>query len=1514
MEAESHLLNDIREETVPSSGAVSRQPSDPTLNNFSTTQPESHHQHHSSPHPPQSHPHGRTRRLSTASHVSMDFFDPEGVNELKRTLTRDRKSMKGELDTEKSKDLEQGSMHSDSTLPVPSEGAFDLEKMIRTIIRRRDQAEIKPRELGVAFRDLNVTGIGSSASYQPTLGSVLNPFSIIEEIKTARHPPLKNILVDFEGVVKPGEMLLVLGSPGAGCSTLLKTMANHTSEYHSVTGSRHYDSITPADLAKHFRGDVQYCPEDDVHFPTLTVEQTIQFAARTRTPRTRAEYSREQFQETLTTILTTVFGLRHAKKTPVGDAAVRGVSGGEKKRVSIAEALATRACIGCWDNSTRGLDASTALEFVQALRIATDTMRLSTVVSIYQAGEQLYKHFDKVCVIYEGRMAYFGPADTAKAYFQEMGYEPANRQTTPDFLVAVTDAAARIPRAGVTTQPRSAEEFAKYFKQSKAGRENSEEVESYIREFAGSSEKKDAYVSSARAEFAKRSGKKNPYMLTIPQQVAAVMRRKVQILTGDSLATGMNLFSYIFQAIIIGTVFLNMSPSTSAYFSRGGVLFFALLFSALATMSEIPALYSQRPIVVRHEKAALYHPFVESLAHTLVDVPVTLVIMTFFSIILYFMVGLQRSAGQFFTFYLFATVMSLTMKSWFRAIAAAFKNEATAQTVAGISILALSIYTGYNIPKPTMIGALRWITYINPLAYGFEAVLTNEFRTLQGRCDALVPQGPGYENITLANQVCAVVGAQPGEDFVDGSIFARLSFQFEWSHTWRNLGIIIAFGVGFTFFMLLFAEYNTSTSVNTSVTLFKRGAKKNKKASSSAPGTGDVEKGASGSAPDLISPNKPKSSIDNAAASSNGKPPVNPDVFTWRKARYSVPIKGEDDRVLLSDVSGFVAPGKLTALMGESGAGKTTLLNVLARRVYAGTVAGDMLVNGQALPADFQSQTGYVQQMDTHVPASTVREALLFSAKLRQPPSVPLAEKEAYVEKCLQICGLEEYADAAVGSLSVEHRKRTTIAVELAAKPKLLLFLDEPTSGLDSQSAWAIVSFLRSLADQGQAILCTIHQPSAELFQVFDRMLLLKKGGKTVYFGDLGNNATTMINYFERNGARRCDSSENPAEYMLDVIGAGATATSAQDWDAIWRGSPEAARTQDEIEGFYAEGRNRPAVTADLHSEFATPWLYQVKELFIREAQSYWRDPTYLIAKIALNIVAGLFVGFTFYRSQDTQQGTQNKLFAIFMVTIISVPSASQLMMPFVKTRNIYEIRERPSRMYSWTALLTAQLLIEIPWNILGSTLMFLCWFWTVGFPNDRAGYTYLMLGVLFPTYYTSIGQATVSMTPSAEIGALLFSFLFSFVITFNGVLQPFRELGWWQWMYRLSPYTYLIEGLLGQAIGRQQINCSPIEFVTVTPPTGLTCGEYLNPFMSFAGGYLANPDATSACQFCSTRTTDQFLEGNFNIFYSHRWRNVGLMFAFCAFNVVLIFFLTYMFRIRTGSLLPSFKRGKKKN
>jgi ATP-binding cassette subfamily G (WHITE) protein 2 (SNQ2) len=126
-------------------------------------------------------------------------------------------------------------------------------------------------------------------------------------------------------------------------------IANQRKEYYSVEGDVYYDSLTPKEIAKYYRGDVQYCPEDDVHFPTLTVEQTLEFAAKTRAPEARIFETRSEFVNMMTEILTTIFGLKHVRKTPVGDAAIRGVSGGEKKRVSIAEALATRSRLNSWD-------------------------------------------------------------------------------------------------------------------------------------------------------------------------------------------------------------------------------------------------------------------------------------------------------------------------------------------------------------------------------------------------------------------------------------------------------------------------------------------------------------------------------------------------------------------------------------------------------------------------------------------------------------------------------------------------------------------------------------------------------------------------------------------------------------------------------------------------------------------------------------------------------------------------------------------------------------------------------------------------------------------------------------------------------------------------------------------------------------------------------------------------------------------------------------------------------------
>lgn len=318
--------------------------------------------------------------------------------------------------------------------------------------------------------------------------------------------------------------------------------------------------------------------------------------------------------------------------------------------------------------------------------------------------------------------------------------------------------------------------------------------------------------------------------------------------------------------------------------------------------------------------------------------------------------------------------------------------------------------------------------------------------------------------------------------------------------------------------------------------------------------------------------------------------------------------------------------------MGESGAGKTTLLDVLATRTTIGVIGGEMLVDGQQRDSSFQRKTGYVQQQDLHLETTTVREALEFSALLRQPAHVSRQEKIAYVDEVIKLLGMERYADAVVGvpgvGLNVEQRKRLTIGVELAAKPQLLLFLDEPTSGLDSQTSWSICDLMEKLAKHGQAILCTIHQPSAMLFQRFDRLLFLAKGGRTVYFGEIGKNSSILTSYFERNGAHHCPEDANPAEWMLEVIGAAPGSSTDIDWPQAWRKSSELAGVHAHLDELKDElSTLRPVQTGQStmekanYKEFAAPFSEQLSQCLKRIFSQYWRNPTYLYAKLALSLL-----------------------------------------------------------------------------------------------------------------------------------------------------------------------------------------------------------------------------------------------------------------------------------------------------
>ena len=202
------------------------------------------------------------------------------------------------------------------------------------------------------------------------------------------------------------------------------------------------------------------------------------------------------------------------------------MSGGEKKRVSIAEAMVTKASVQSWDNSTRGLDASTALEYVQSLRSLTNMAQISTAVALYQAGESLYDLFDKVLLIHEGRCCYFGPADHAADYFKSLGFVQPERWTTSDFLTSVTDDHERQIKEGWEDRiPRTAAQFGDVFAKSEQAQHNLADIEEFERETKRQTEE--------RHQARTKATKKKNYTLSFPKQVAACTQRQFLVMVGD---------------------------------------------------------------------------------------------------------------------------------------------------------------------------------------------------------------------------------------------------------------------------------------------------------------------------------------------------------------------------------------------------------------------------------------------------------------------------------------------------------------------------------------------------------------------------------------------------------------------------------------------------------------------------------------------------------------------------------------------------------------------------------------------------------------------------------------------------------------------------------------------------------------------------------------------------------------------------------------------------------------------
>ncbi|KAH7141746.1 ABC-2 type transporter-domain-containing protein, partial [Dactylonectria macrodidyma] len=1352
----------------------------------------------------------------------------------------------------------------------PSSPNFDGRAWVKAFVKliESEPGSAPPRSLGVAFKSLNIFGWASRAEYQK--GVLDYPLDVVISLGSllggGRKKRRVDILRNFEGVVEQGELLLVLGPPGSGCSTLLKSIAGETAGLEVDPDSyMNFRGIDESDMRTSFRGDVLYNAEVDTHLAHLTVGETLSFAASAHSQRhTPGGVSRLEADTMYRNVMMAIFGISHTVNTRVGDDFVRGVSGGERKRVSIAEAALTGAKLQCWDNTTRGLDSGNAINFCNALRLQADLVGVAAAVAIYQAPQSAYDLFDRVTVLYEGRQIFFGHISQAKQYFENLGFEcntGPDRQTTPDFLTSMTSPQERRVRPGFEhSAPRTPDEFAESWQASEPRKQLLRELDEYEQSHPRE-ERLAEYKNSRRAEQSKSQRSKSPYTISYNRQVTLALWRGWRRLVADPGFTIASLIFNLVMAVVLGTMFFNLKGDSSTFYYRGGVIFFSLLFNAFASQLEVLTVYAERPVVEKHNRYVFYHQSAQAVASYIIGLPYKIINMFIFNILVYFMANLRREAGNFFFFCLTTFLVTLVMSSIYRTLACLTRTSHQAMVPASLLSLGLMIYTGFTIPTDYMLGWSRWMNYINPLAYAFEALMVNEFHGREFPCLQMVPQGPGYDTLPPESRICAVVGAEPGSSLVNGDRYINMSFDYYNVHKWRNIGILCGFLVAFFFAYAISAEYAKPPQSKGEVLVFRKGKMP---PSLRKGGCADVE--TQGTQRPVVAEKATNNGSSGLAAGNS--------VFHWEDLCYDIQIKEKDRHTR---------------------------------------------IDGKPTDSSFQHRVGYVQQQDVHLNTMTVREALEFSALLRQPAKVPRKEKLEYVEQVIKMLDMQEFSDAVIGTpgegLNVEQRKRLTIGVELAARPQLLVFLDEPTSGLDSQTSWAICDLIEKLTASGQAVLCTIHQPSAMLFQRFDRLLLLAPGGRTVYFGDLGEESRTLLNYFERNGAAPCPPSTNPAEYMLQAIQSSSEDTSSIDWPQVWRNSPEFRDVKKELARLNTLPSTQPSSQSahadgddSQHQEFVASFWAQFREVLIRTWKHFWRSPTYIWSKTILIVLASLYLGFSF-NAKNTIQGLQNQLYAIFMYLVIFGNINEQIMPMFVPQRALYEVRERPSKIYRWNTYILSNIIVEIVWNTLMAALMYFCWYYPVGFvqnttSDDQAirGFLVFLFLWMFMLFTSTFSHFAIVWIETSEEAGVLASLLWMLCIAFCGVGVPYKDIPqFWKFMYRTSPGTYLVSGIMSAAVAGSDVICASNEVLHMMTPANMTCGDFMGPFVERAGGYLLNPSSSESCQYCSLASTDQFLD-RFQIDYSDRWWHFGLLWVYIAFNIGATLGLYWVFRVPKGS------------
>ncbi|XP_076910333.1 ABC transporter G family member 35-like isoform X1 [Bidens hawaiensis] len=1299
----------------------------------------------------------------------------------------------------------------------------DNERFLRKFRDRVDKVGISFPTVEVRFQNLTIDAdcyIGDRAL--PSLPNAARNIaeSLLDVIGISLSKKTKlTILKDVSGIIKPSRMTLLLGPPSSGKTTLLLALSGKLDSSLKVEGEIAYNGHKLSEFVP--RKTSAYISQNDVHVGEMTVKETLDFSARCQGVGSRfemlTELARREKQagifpkaevdlfmkataiEGASNLITyytlRILGLDVCRDTFVGDAMRRGISGGQKKRVTTGEMLVGPAKTLFMDEISTGLDSSTTFQIVKCLQQVVHLTESTILMSLLQPAPETFDLFDDIILLSEGHIVYQGPRVNALEFFESCGFMCPERKGIADFLQEVTS---------IKDQEQYWAERSKSYKYIP--------VSEFVQRF------RNFHVGETlKSELATPYDKNQSHKEALVFKKYLVPKRELFKASWDKewLLLKRNAFAYIFKSVqflilafMSMTLFFRTTMHTRNEYD-GSIYNSAVLLSFLINMynglAEISLTVARVPVVFK-QRDLLFHPtWVYTLPTFLLRLPICLLESISWMAILYYGVGLAPEASRFFKHFLLVFLTQNVGGGLFRFIAGACRTMNIANTGGTLALMLIFLLGGFILPKSQIPNWWEWATWVFPLSYGFKAFAVNEFLA------------PRWMKKTSSNNVTRLGIA------ILENMDVPTQKRWYWIGVASLLGFVFLFNILFTFALMYLNPPGKPQAIiskdgDTGMEAKQERNQRRQRLKAIASKKSTIPQSfVNGDMNMEMQPatSQSESCDSNSVAHKKGMVlPFIPLAMSFDNMSYFVDMPQEmreqgvtEDRLqLLREVTGVFRPGVLTALMGVSGAGKTTLMDVLAGRKTGGYIEGDIRISGFPKKQEtFARISGYCEQTDIHSPQITVHESLVYSAFLRLPKEVGNEEKMLFVHEVIELVELEHVKDAIVGlpgvtGLSTEQRKRLTIAVELVANPSII-FMDEPTSGLDARAAAIVMRAVRNTVDTGRTVVCTIHQPSIDIFESFDELLLMKRGGQVIYAGPLGRNSQNIIDYFQEiPGVPKIPIQYNPATWMLEVSSGAAEIRLGIEFAERYKSSSLYMRNK----ALVTELGTPPSGATDLHfkTRYSQSSWGQFRSCIWKAWLSYWRNPDYNLVRNIFTLAAALMVGTIFWKigkKRDSSNNVNAIIGAMYSAVFFVGMNNCQTVQPVVATERTVFYRERAAGIYSSFPYAMAQVLVEIPYVLFQTTYYTLIVYAMVSFEWKADKFFWFFYIIFFSfLYFTYYGMMTVSITLNEQVAAIFAGSFYAAFNVFSGFFIPRPRIPkWWVWYYWICPLAWTVYGFM---------------------------------------------------------------------------------------------------------------------